>query len=217
MSRSSSFSSRIGIVTGIEAETLIARRLSSNVRCAGGRPEIAATVARGLVNKGATSLMSFGIAGGLSPELQPGALIVADRVITAEGGYTASTAAAQALDATIGPIYGGEAIVAAAADKAALSRSTGALAVDCESGAVARIAAERGVPFIVIRAVADPAWRSLPPAALLPLDREGRPRMGAILASVIGRPGQIAGLIATGRDTRAALKALARAVEVLRR
>jgi adenosylhomocysteine nucleosidase len=116
---------------------------------------------------------------------------------------------------TIGVIYGGEMIISSIIDKAALAARTGALAVDLESGPVARVAAEAGIPFIALRAIADPAWRGLPEAALLPLDAEGRPRLSAVFGSIAKRPGQIPGLIATALDTRAALRSLLRACRVL--
>lgn len=115
----------------------------------------------------------------------------------------------------LGAIYGGATIVAKIADKASLAARTGALAVDLESGPTARVAAEAGIPFIALRAIADPAWRGLPPAALLPLDADGRPDLAAVLASIAKRPGQIPGLVLTALDTRAALQALLRACRVL--
>ncbi len=189
MKRHSSFSARIGIVTGLFSEATIARKLTESVLCAGGRPEVAAGHARRLIQGGATSLMSFGIAGGLRDDLAPGTLVVADRVVTANGEYRANPAVAKALRAMVGCIYGGEAIVARSDAKAALAARTGALAVDLESG----------------------------PVALLPLDLRGRPRLGAVFGSILRHPGQIAGLIATARDTGAALQALEKARRILNR
>ena len=77
------------------------------------------------------------------------------------------------------------------------------------------MAAEAGIPFMALRAIADPAWHGLPAAALLPLDEHGRPRLGAVFGSIMKKPGQIPGLIVTAFDTRAALKALLRAGRVL--
>jgi nucleoside phosphorylase len=115
----------------------------------------------------------------------------------------------------LGAIYGGTAIVFDIAEKARLHAQTGALAVDLESGPVARVAVEAGVPFAALRAIADPAWRGLPPAALLALDEGGRPRLAAVFGSIVKNPVQIPGLIATALATRAALSALLRAGGVL--
>jgi hopanoid-associated phosphorylase len=209
--------SLIGVVVGLAAEADIARRISNNVLCSGGRPEMAARHAQAQIEAGATSLMSIGIAGGLSPGLKPGTLIVATHIVTEKGDYPALADCAKRVRAKTGAIYGGSRIVATAAEKAALAASTGALAVDLESGPVAREAHAAGIPFIAIRAIADPAWDDLPPAALLPLDDRGRPVLSSVLWSVLRNPGQISPLIKTGRHTKAALEALERACRRLNR
>lgn len=167
------------------------------------------------MERGATALVSFGIAGGLSRNLPPGTLLVADRVVTDTDRYPANADWAEMLGARAGAVYGGTVIVSNVAEKARLGVATGALAVDLESGPVACIAAEASIPFIALRAIADPAWHGLPPAALIPLNAEGRPRLGPVLASITKRPGQIPGLIVTALETRAALNALLRACRVL--
>ncbi len=232
----------IGIVTGLQVEARIARRLSDLVACTGSVHTNVAPAAERLLASGAKSLMSFGIAGGLAPELEPGTLIVASKVVTKDAQYPADAAPLyssfrrkresmdqqpsvgeidsrfrenDARTLVIGPLYGDIRIASQPYDKKRVYETTGALAVDLESGETARIAAGAGVPFVALRAIADPAWRGLPEAALLPLDPMGRPRLPAILASIMKKPGQIRGLIMTARDTRAALKALLGACRVL--
>ena len=61
--------------------------------------------------------------------------------------------------------------------KAELHRATGAAAVDMESLTAGRFALERGMPFAILRAVADPADRDLPPLILQAVD----PKAGSIL------------------------------------
>jgi len=232
----------IGIVTGLQVEARLARRLSSLVACTGGVHANVAPAAERLLASGAKSLMSFGIAGGLAPDLPPGTLIVANEVVTGGRRYPA---AAALLDASfprnresivghqaggntdsrfhgndnrkivVGLLYGDIRIASQPSDKKLIYETTGALAVDLESGEAARVAAAAGVPFIALRAIADPAWRGLPEAALLPLDSEGRPRLAAVFGSIMKKPGQIPGLIMTARDARAGLKALLRACSVL--
>ena len=242
----------IGIVTGLQVEARIARRLSDLVGCTGSVHANVAPAAEWLLASGAKSLMSFGIAGGLAPDLPPGTLIVASKVVTADGRYPAEALWFRSPSPTweglgegvaplaseperrggtstpppltprsrgggfeIGALYGDTRIASQPAEKKRTYETTGALAVDLESGETARIAAAAGVPFAALRAIADPAWRGLPEAALLPLDAMGRPRLPAILGSIMKKPGQIPGLIMTARDTRAALKALLRACRVL--
>lgn len=206
---------QIGIVVGLASEAKLARRLSPNVLCSGGRPDVAARQALELINGGATTLMSFGIAGGLSPALRPGSRIVATEIITDFDRYPALANCAKIVKAHTGAIYGSWSIAGTAEEKAEIFARTGALAVDMESGAVARVAMEHDIPFIALRTIADPASHGLPPAALLPLTEAGQPRLLTVLLSVLKNPGQIPGLIRTARETGKALKSLLRATRRL--
>ena len=110
-----------------------------------------------------------------------------------------------------------DAVIASAADKRRLWRTTGAAAVDLESGAVAEVAAAAGIPFAVLRAVCDPAARELPTVAVEALDHQGRiapMRMAGILAR---HPLQLFGLITLARDAARARRALVRGAESLGR
>src|SRR4029077_14506735 len=102
----------------------------------------------------------------------------------------------------------GQAVVAEATARGRLFASTGASAVDLESGAVARVAAEHGLPFAVLRAICDPAERNLPPAALIALDRHGAIGLARVLRSVLAHPAQVPGLLALAADAAAARRAL---------
>jgi adenosylhomocysteine nucleosidase len=206
---------QIGIVVGIAAEAKPALRLSSNILCSGGRPEIAANQAHALIAAGANTLMSFGVAGGLSSKLRPGSLVIADQVITEYDRYPALSTCASVLKAHVGAVYGSWSIVASATEKREIRQRTGALAVDMESGPVARVAMEAGVPFIALRAIADPSGHGLPLAALLALDEQGRPNLSAVFWSILTNPGQIPDLIRTGNETRKALKRLRGAADRL--
>ena len=205
----------LGIVVGMAAEARLARRITPHVRVAAGLPGEPARLAAQLVAEGATILISFGIAGGLTNDVVPGTLIVADRIVTDDGEFPGTSALAAALGARIGAIYGGLGIVATPDDKRDLHHRTGALAVDMETGGVAWLAAKAGVPFIAIRAIADPAWRTLPPAATLPLDANGHPRLGAVFSSIFRQPNQLPHLIAVARESGAAMRALARVGRIL--
>ena len=217
--RRSSFSTadQIGIVVGLDAEARLARRLSRNVRCSGGRPEVAYRQAQALLAAGARSLVSFGIAGGLADGLPAGTLLVAAGIVCDEAVYPAASDCALLIGAQVAMIYGGVTIAATIAQKKEIAKQTGALALDLESGPVARVAAAADVPFIAIRAIADPAWKALPPAALLELGIDGRPQLAAVFRSVALNPLQIPSLIATARETSAALGALRKACRLLAR
>ena len=89
-------------------------------------------------------------------------------------------------------------------------------AVDLESGAVARVAQAHGLPFAAPRAIADPATRTLPPAALVPLKPSGGIDLPRILLSVLAKPAQIPALIGLARDAGQARGGLVARVKTLR-
>jgi adenosylhomocysteine nucleosidase len=95
-----------------------------------------------------------------------------------------------------------------AADKAARFAASGALAVDMESLGVARAAEAAGLPFLVVRAVADPAGRSLPRAALKAIGPDGRLKLVSALAAMYLRPWEGPALVRLAYETRLAFDTL---------
>jgi hopanoid-associated phosphorylase len=210
----------LGILTGLAKEAEIARRISPLVLCSASDPARAAVLARELVAGGATALLSFGIAGGLAPGLASGRLVIGTAVKTDAGkgacdaGLIARLAAVLP-EAAQGLVWGGDVIVDTAAAKARLRRNSGADIVDLESAAVMAAAVAAGLPFGVLRTVADPAAHGLPPAALVGLDAEGRPAIGPVLRALARSPGQLPALIRLGRQSGAAMAALLAAARAL--
>ena len=207
---------RFGIVVGLAAEARLARGLGGEIAVGGGGSAGAFSAATRLVANGVDGLISFGLAGGLSPGLIAGAVVVPEGVVAASGARWLTDAA---LAARLGQPFGWvlaapDILVTRAAKRQAWDRS-GALAVDLESGAVAKVAADHGLPFAVLRTVCDPADRDLPPAAITALDAAGRIRPAALAYSLLRHPRQLPGLIALGREAglaRAALLAQVAAV-----
>jgi adenosylhomocysteine nucleosidase len=190
------------------AEARIARSLGE-VEAGGGLPAGAEAAAERLAARNVTGLISFGLAGGLDPALSPGDVVIPEAVL--EGATLYPTDAGLALGfggANAKLMLAGQAVVAEAAEKGRLFASTGASAVDLESGAVARVARRHNLPFAVLRAICDPAERDLPPAALIALDAAGSIGLLRVLASVFRRPDQIPALIRLGQDAKRARGAL---------
>ncbi len=176
----------------------------------GGGAAGAYEASRRLIAKGVTGLISFGLAGGLSPDLSAGSLVVAADVVDGQGrSWRADPALSARLGDAAGSLFAATDIIATAAAKRALWSATGALAADIESGAVAAAAAEAALPFAVLRAVCDPAHRDLPPAAQTALNAAGRIQQPLrLLRSIMGRPAQIGDLIRLGREATLARRAL---------
>jgi hopanoid-associated phosphorylase len=211
---------KLGIVTGLRAEARLLRAGSD------GDPALIATspgtAARGaaarLVDGGAEALLSFGLAGGLDPRLAPGTLIVAEAIVGPSRGHVATdppwrrrAVAALKGEAVVGMIAARDRPCVTVADKAALFAATRALAVDMESRAIADVAAAHGLPFLAIRAIADPATRRVPDSALAAAGADGSLHLGPLLRSVFGAPKDLPVLCVLARDYRAAMGALRRA------
>jgi adenosylhomocysteine nucleosidase len=200
---------KIGFVTGLAAEARFLRDSGFLVGVGGGQPEGAYRAAETLVAQGATALVSFGLAGGLAPDAVPGTVLVPNAVLEGPRVYPCDAGLITFLGGATGrPIMAGHRIAATVADKAALFRRTKSVAIDLESGAVARVASARRLPFAVLRAVADPAGRTLAPAALIPLKPGGGINLPAILLSLLRHPTQLPNLIALARDAARARAAL---------
>jgi adenosylhomocysteine nucleosidase len=197
------------LVVGFAAEARVARLTGWPVAIGGGTTAGAARIVRRLIDAGATGIVSFGLAGGLDPRLPAGALVVPEAVTTDGNIWPTDPILNARLGGTTGHLcLGFNRVVVSADEKRRLSQESGASLVDMESGAVAVAAAEASVPFAVLRAICDPAHRTLPPAALVALDTAGR-LLGARLAmSILTRPGQLAALFALARDAAAARRAL---------
>jgi adenosylhomocysteine nucleosidase len=82
-------------------------------------------------------------------------------------------------------------IVRTVAEKQQLAEQTGALAVDMESLAVARMCAESRTRFLAVRAISDDLSADLPGEVLSVFGGTGTLRAGAIAGAVWRRPGSI--------------------------
>ncbi|MFQ3596660.1 MAG: hypothetical protein SNJ63_11195 [Sphingomonadaceae bacterium] len=207
----------VGFVCGLRSE---AAALGLPAAVSGARPDLAEAHARRLADEGAGALVSFGVAGALAPGLAPGDLLVPAVVVEACGRrYQAGAAFARTLGlpAPAGTLLGSDRLVATAADKAGLAGATGASAVDMESHRVARVAEERGLPFLAIRAIADPASAAIPAAAQDSVREDGSVRVTATLARLLLRPWQLPALLALGRHSALAHATLEEAAAGLRR
>lgn len=221
--------SKLGIVTGLTAEAQLIekafgrtghleRQGNPGLACDGPGPERAATAAARLARDGAAVLVSFGICGGLDPDLRPGDLLLAETVLGGDGvRHPTSAELRSALAARLsglgfriaaGALLGRDRPLAGASDKAARFAATGARAVDMESFGVARAAQAAGLPFLVVRAIADPAERSLPRAALKAIGPDGRLKLFPALAAMYLRPWESPALVRLAYETRLAFDTL---------
>ena len=172
------------------------------------------------IAQGGRAVVSFGTAGGLGQGLKPGTCLIGSEVVhagelyRADAGWTTRLARlAQA--ATVERVAGVDRAVSNPVDKRALQAATGAAAADMESHCVAAVASRYGLPFAVVRVIADPVSRKLPPAALAGMRSDGGADIGACLRSLVRDPGQLPTLVGLAVDTARALLQLLRCVQTL--
>jgi hopanoid-associated phosphorylase len=209
----------IGIIVGMRAEAALLPPRAM-IGCSGGRFNKAAQIADYMLRAGVQGIVSFGVGGGLQPGLRPGQLVVATLVDLGGAALPADPAWSRNLldqlpHAVNGIVCGVDEAAVDVTEKAALHAETGGILVDMESGAVAEACAAAGKPFVVLRAVADPADRAIPPFALAGLGEDGRTKFLPVLLGLIGQPATLPALLGLARDSRAALTALGAAARLL--
>jgi nucleoside phosphorylase len=176
----------------------------------------AALAAKGLIEAGAAALMTFGMAGGLDPKLEAGSLLLPTEVIARDGTRLPTARAwRERLSAALSPhcavldgrVLSSDRSIDSPRAKAEAFRETGAAAVDMESVAVARIAADHRLPFLCVRVIVDTAADSLP-RAVVAASREGYVRVGRLLGGLVVAPGDVAAVIRLSLRYRSAMRML---------
>jgi adenosylhomocysteine nucleosidase len=176
----------------------------------------AALAARRLVEAGASALVSWGMAGGLDPDLGAGAICLPVEVVAPDGmRFATASSWRETLAASIAsyrPVASGFLLtslhpIAGVAAKAAIRHQTGAVAVDMESSAVAEVAAASHVPFVAVRVIVDTALDGIP-ASVTAAGESGQVRIARLLVGLARSPGEIVPLIRLARRYRAAMGSL---------
>jgi uridine phosphorylase len=154
-------------------------------------------------------ILSCGIAGALASSLKTGDVVI-------DGDPAVLAVLQRALpQAVAGRVFGSDAIIATAALKLALAAHEHAIAADMETHVVQRVARAKGLPFGAIRVISDGATDDLPPAALVGMRPDGGTALGAVLASLARRPGQLPALMRTGRQAGVAFRGLGEAFDAV--
>jgi adenosylhomocysteine nucleosidase len=165
-------------------------------------------------------IISFGVAGGLAPELRPGDCIIGSAVLSGSNLMPTDHMWSQRLlqtfpKAVSGAILGVSDPICQPRDKRALYVNTGAIAVDMESHIVAAVGAAHGLPVAAMRVITDPAERVLPASSVAAMRPDGTTNIGAMIRSVLRRPSEIPALFQTALDAFAARATLLRGRHLL--
>jgi adenosylhomocysteine nucleosidase len=183
----------------------------------GAGPFHAHQAALRLIGQGVAALVSWGCAAALDPRLNPGDLVLPERILGIDGSAYAVDAEwrdrlirmlSPAVPTMAGALTESAHIVPGGAEKQALHAATGAIAVDMESAAIARLAHAHGLPFLAVRAVADTAAMKLPDAVIIALNPRGDVRLRKLLGYSVRHPAQFIELARLGRAFGAAMATL---------
>ncbi len=221
----------LGFVVALpgEARTLSPQRLDFEetlalpsghwIGVSGAGPKRAHQAARRLLDQNVDALISWGCAGALEAGLQPGHLVVPERIVSADDEvFVPDPSWHQAFLETIPPslkhhtgtLLESLTVIKTADEKGRLQRATGALAIDMESAAIARLAKAEHLPFLVIRSIADHASMTFPEAINRSLNPRGDVNIGPLLGELLRRPQDLKGLIQLGRSFSLAMTTLKR-------
>jgi adenosylhomocysteine nucleosidase len=205
------------IVTGLRQEARIAEGRGLTVVCSGSSPQQLREHLAGFDPATVRGIVSFGVAGGLDPDLRSGDVVVAAEIVAGAARWQVVSrpeSALASLQDAHGPrivsaaLAGTEDFVLGQAGKAALWARTGAAAVDMESHIAAAYAEENNLPFAAVRVISDPASRGLPRLAIDALKPDGQVDIWKVLRGIARNPMAIPALVSAGRDFNRALRSL---------
>lgn len=172
-------------------------------------------------------VISTGVAGGLTPQLRAGDLVIADRFLieSEDGGLQSISVAPRpvqlagdallraGLSAAAGPMLTARRVLSSAAYKREAHTRSGALAVDMESAAIAQEMASCGAPFLCVRAIIDAVSDELPGAELAAPTGEVSMRKAA--AFFLSNPSALRQVPTVVRNMGRATAAIAAALQAL--
>jgi adenosylhomocysteine nucleosidase len=149
-------------------------------------------------------LVSFGVAGALSPDLPVGTVIDATRVVDESGSVLWEGAPLGVASARTGTILGASRIVDDASERARLHEQTGADAVDMESATLARTGRLAGC----VRAISDTPTSRLAGLARA-VKRSGEPDIRGFVGGFVREPRETVRALANARRALKSLEAVA--------
>jgi hopanoid-associated phosphorylase len=192
----------IAVATAAEAKAVRHDRQKLTQTGMGG---INATrAAKAVLNEHTAGLVSLGTATALDANIECGTVFLPGAICWSDGSHAATDpdwrralidAINSRLPIATGDLLQTDEMLRTPARKQQLHRDTGACGADMESGALARVAAGAGIPFVALRVVLDTANDSVPETALSAVAADGNTRPGNLLMTLLRRPGDVTALI----------------------
>jgi adenosylhomocysteine nucleosidase len=184
--------------------------------------ESATNAAKKLLNLNVDALISWGVAGALEPSLKSGDVVFANSVVTQNRTYQTSHDWNQKIfghfQNTLENVFAEEMtcsnqVCSTIENKKDLLHRTNAKAIDMESAAIAEVAEQNNLNFIVIRAIADEATTSIPDAVINHTNNLGKPDLLKFALSCLSKPSQFKEIMALATGFKTALKSLNKVAE----
>lgn len=208
----------------LTASGLVQLSPSTLLYIAGMGANQAQVAAEVLIGENASALLSWGSAGALHSKLSAGNLILPKTVIYPQQGIFSTdvgwhnrllTRLANQLEVFTEPLAQSLTALKSRAEKLDFVKQNQALAVDMESGSVAKAAVKANLPFMAIRAIADPLEQNIPASVLRAINESGRFRPFHLLGSLARRPADFLILNQLRRNFIAARTTLTTVVQLL--
>jgi uridine phosphorylase len=203
--------SHVVVATGFNREVATIRQPGVVVVAGGGDP-IGLRAKLEQAAAGAAGIVSYGMTGALADGLAIGDWVVGDRLsgaieVECDPAWREALLA-RLPGARLGGFFADGRMIDTVAEKLALGERHDALAVDMESHVAAAVAAERGLPFAIVRCVSDGARHLLPHAITVSMRPDGGVDTRAMFASLAARPAQIADVARTTAGFTKAMREL---------
>lgn len=205
---------RVAVIVALGVERACIRPTGPRVTLVQSGPggARAADAAGTVLAAGACALVSFGLAGGVAADARPGRLLLPREVVTPDARrfvveprwHSRLAAALASVDER--PLLAAAGVVASA-DEKRRAAALGAAGVDLESGAIAAAAAKAGIPFAVIRAVADGPGDELPAGIDTWVGADGETRLARVVLAAL-KPANWVPLVMLARRYAAARRSL---------
>ena len=165
-------------------------------------------------------LIICGFGGGLTEEIVPGSLIVAERVLDATQAnamaaavYTPSRRMRERAAGPGGDLVTVGKVLTTPDEKRALYARTQAQMVDMETAGAAGAAEQAGLPWLAIRVATDSVEAALPLDFNALADAEGNIDRSRVIKATLAQPWKIPALIRLGKNSALAAKNLAHFLE----